>query len=45
MLNTPDLIRIKYRNMRIFPGDFIHGGVKEFIASQNLVVKDSKRTT
>ena len=26
MLNTPDLIRIKYRNMRIFPGDFIHGG-------------------
>ena len=26
VLNTPDLIRIRYGNMRIFPGDFIHGG-------------------
>ena len=24
--NTPDLIRIRYGNMRIFPADFIHGG-------------------
>jgi len=26
VMNTPDLIRIRYGNMRIFPGDFIHGG-------------------
>ena len=26
VLNKPDLILIRYGNMRIFPGDFIHGG-------------------
>ena len=26
VLDKPDLIRIRYGQMRIFPGDFIHGG-------------------
>ena len=26
MLNKPDLILIRYGQMGIFPGDFIHGG-------------------
>ena len=25
VLHKPDLIRIRYGQMRIFPGDFIHG--------------------
>ena len=26
VMDKPDLIRIRYGQLRIFPGDFIHGG-------------------
>ena len=39
-LVKPDLVRIRYQNMRIFPGNFIHGeGFKDEISTGNFRIQ------